>query len=73
MRSQDKAIFLEAARQFQIWILVPRTGRHWNMWAGPDTRRNELIARGISRGSRHPIRKPSSPARLRRPRIAGLR
>jgi hypothetical protein len=46
MRSQDKAIFLEAARQFQIWILVRRTNRgHWNMWAGPDTRRNELIAR----------------------------
>jgi hypothetical protein len=27
MRSQDKAIFLEAARQFQIWILVRRTNR----------------------------------------------
>ena len=27
MRSQDKAIFLEAARQFQVWILVRRTNR----------------------------------------------
>jgi len=27
MRSQDKSIFLEAARQFQIWILVSRTNR----------------------------------------------
>jgi hypothetical protein len=27
MRSQDKAIFLEGARQFQVWILVRRTNR----------------------------------------------
>src|SRR5207302_820037 len=27
MRAQDKAIFLEAARQFQVWILVRRTNR----------------------------------------------
>lgn len=27
MRSQDKTTFLEAARQFQVWILVRRTNR----------------------------------------------
>ena len=27
MRPQDKTIFLNAARQFQVWILVRRTNR----------------------------------------------
>lgn len=27
MRSQDKAVFLEAAQKFQVWILVRRTNR----------------------------------------------
>jgi len=87
MRSQDKAIFLEAARQFQIWILVRRTNRASLEYVGRPGYTPKRIDCKVKTadidsapyrlaglvGIQASIRKLSSRARLQRPRIAGLR